>query len=164
LVFKNSTFHNVSGNAISLDGENENKGHYNAEYIEIDNCHFSKILGGALSLLRMGNDESTTGPYLNLKNSTFIDVNNKDLGSVVLLWGVQKLNVDNLLFINSGRGGRALKYEDPGWAISSIDNISLINSGRIETFGKRTGPHVEIKQTQKPLEYKAKYVGYSSPN
>ncbi|WP_051336065.1 chondroitinase-B domain-containing protein [Aquimarina latercula] len=160
IVFKNSTFHNISGNAISLDGENENRGRYNAEYIKIDNCHFSKVMGNAVALLRMGNDESTTGPYLELKNSTFIDVNNKDLGSVVLLWGVQKLNVDNLLFINSGKGGRALKYEDPGWAISRIDHISLINSGRIESFGERTGKNIQIINTQNPTKYPAQYSGY----
>ncbi|WP_299215670.1 chondroitinase-B domain-containing protein [uncultured Aquimarina sp.] len=162
LIFKNSTFHNISGNAISLDGENENRGRYNAEYVKIDKCHFSKVMGNAISLLRMGNDESTTGPYLELKNSTFIDVNNKDLGSVVLLWGVQKLNIDNLLFINSGKGGRAIKYEDPGWAISSIDNISLINSGRIESFGERTGNNIEIIKTEKPLEYLSKYKGFKA--
>ncbi|GAA4113589.1 hypothetical protein GCM10022393_12690 [Aquimarina addita] len=160
LSFKNCKFFNISGNAISLDGENEDRGRYNAEYVEIDNCHFQKVMGNALVLLRMGNDESTTGPYLRLTNSTFIDTNNKDLGSVVLLWGVQKLHIDNLLFINSGRGGRALKYEDPGWAVSTIDNISLINAGRIETFGKRTGANVQIVKTDKPLEYKAKYAGY----
>jgi len=162
LIFKNSTFHNISGNAISLDGENENRGRYNAEYIKIDNCHFSKVMGNAVSLLRMGNDESTTGPFLELKNSTFIDVNNKDLGSVVLLWGVQKLNIDNLLFVNSGKGGRAIKYEDPGWAISTIDNISLINSGRIESFGNRTGSNIQVIKTEKPSEYPARYKGYTT--
>ncbi|WP_378178054.1 chondroitinase-B domain-containing protein [Aquimarina sp. SS2-1] len=162
IVFKNSRFHNISGNAISLDGENEDRGRYNAEYIEIDNCHFSNVMGNAISLLRMGNDESTTGPYLELKNSSFIEVNNKDLGSVILLWGVQKLNIDNLLFINSGKGGRAIKYEDPGWAISSIDNISLINSGRIESFGKRTGSNVQIIKTEKPLEFEPKFNGFKS--
>ncbi|MHA7059679.1 chondroitinase-B domain-containing protein [Aquimarina sp. M1] len=160
IVFKNSMFHNISGNAISLDGENENKGRYNAEYIEIENCLFSNVMGNALSLLRMGNDESTTGPYLELKNTTFINVNNKDLGSAVLLWGVQKLNIDNLLFVNSGKGGRAIKYEDPGWAISSIDNISLINAGRIESFKKRTGENVQIIETENPLEFNPAYTGY----
>ncbi|MBW1298038.1 chondroitinase-B domain-containing protein [Aquimarina litoralis] len=162
IVFKNSIFHNISGNAISLDGENENRGRYNAEYINIDNCHFSKVMGSAISLLRMGNDESTTGPFLELKNSTFVNVNNKDLGSVVLLWGVQKLDIENLVFIDSGKGGRAIKYEDPGWAISSMDRISLINSGRIESFGDRLGTNIEQVNTKQPLTFKAKYAGYSA--
>ncbi|MDH7444855.1 chondroitinase-B domain-containing protein [Aquimarina sp. 2201CG14-23] len=162
LSFKNCKFQKISGNAISLDGENDARGRYNAEYVNIDNCHFQKVMGNAISLLRMGNDESTTGPFLELTNSTFIDVNNKDLGSVVLLWGVQKLNIDNLLFINSGKGGRAIKYEDPGWAISKIDNISLINSGRIETFGERTGSNIQIVKTESPMAYSAKYTGYTT--
>lgn len=161
IVFKNSIFHNISGNAISLDGENENRGRYNVEYIKIDNCHFSKVMGNAISLLRMGNDESTTGPFLELKNSTFVNVNNKDLGSVVLLWGVQKLNMDNLVFVDSGKGGRAIKYEDPGWAISTIDHISLINSGRIESFGDRTGPNIQRINTKDPLTFASKYKGYT---
>ncbi len=134
--FTNSVFHNISGDAISLASEKDDAGRYNAENVTIENCLFYDVMGAALDLYRGGNDESTWGPTLKVSRCTFENVNNKELGSVLRLIGVQKAVVEKNIFSNSGRGGRAIKFEDPRWAIISIDDCCMYNSGRIETFYK----------------------------
>ncbi len=142
ITFKDCLFTNISGVALNINGQTEKKGRYSAEEVTIENCTFDKVMTGAMEITRMGNDESTTGPSVKLKNCDFIETGNKELGSAVLLWGVQQLDIDGLFFYNSGASGRTIRFEDPLWAVSKIDNILSINAGRIESYYKRKGEHV----------------------
>ncbi|GAA4848806.1 polysaccharide lyase 6 family protein [Algivirga pacifica] len=142
VAFRHCTFENISGNAINLNGEREQQGKYNAEYVVMEDCKFYKVMGSALAVTRMGNDESTTGPKVNINRCEFVEVNNKELGSVLLLWGVQQLHIEDVFFQDAGRSGRIIKFEDPAWANSYIDYVLALNSGKIETFYPRAGKHI----------------------
>ncbi|NLR94417.1 polysaccharide lyase 6 family protein [Flammeovirga agarivorans] len=165
IVIKNSEFYNISGVALNINGQAENKGRYSAEEVIIDNCKFENVMTGAMEITRLGNDESTTGPYVSLTNCDFIDVGNKELGSAVLLWGVQKLNVDQLFFFNSGRSGRTIRFEDPNWAVANINNILSIESGRFESYYPRLGENIttvssEMSKEQALSKKKSMQIGF----
>lgn len=134
LVFAYCLFHDISGDAISLSAEKDDRGIYNAEYVTLENCIFINVMGSALDLYRGGNDESTLGPFLKVDHCLFENVNNKELGSVLRLIGVQHATITNSIFSNSGRGGRSIKFEETRWNDCSVSQCDLYNSGRIESF------------------------------
>lgn len=134
IVFRDCLFHTISGDAISISAEKDDNGIYNAENVRIENCIFYNIMGSALDLYRGGNDESTLGPFLNLDHCLFENVNNKELGSVLRLIGVQYAEVNNSIFSNSGSGGRSVKFEETRWDHCVVSNCNLFNAGRIESF------------------------------
>ncbi|MCL2098281.1 MAG: polysaccharide lyase 6 family protein [Bacteroidales bacterium] len=134
LIFTNCTFHDLAGDAISLSAEKEDVGKYNAEYVGISRCRWNSVLGCALNLYRGGNDESTTGPELKMSDCSFDDVNNREQGSVVRLVGVQTVDIDNLRFKDSGRGGCAIRFEERRWDKISVKRCEFINSGEIKSF------------------------------
>ena len=70
----------MSGDAISLAAEKDDAGKYSAEYVEVKNCAFYKVLGYAVDLYRGGSDESTTGPTIVVDHCVLEDVNNKERG------------------------------------------------------------------------------------
>jgi len=134
VIFNNCLFHTISGDAISISAEKDDRGIYNAEFVKINNSIFYNIMGSALDLYRGGNDESTLGPFLEVNNCLFENVNNKELGSVLRLIGVQVASISNSVFSNSGRGGRSVKFEETRWNDCVVINCNLYNSGRIESF------------------------------
>lgn len=134
LVFTDCRFHDIAGDAISLAAEKEDAGKYNAEYVGISGCTWYKVLGCALNLYRGGNDESTTGPELNMNNCRFDDVNNREQGSVVRLIGVQTVTLDKLAFKDSGRGGCAIRFEERRWDKISVSHCTFTNSGKLKSF------------------------------
>lgn len=147
--FTNSTFEDISGIAINLSAEREDKGKYNAEYVILENCLFNGVMGSALDLYRGGNDESTAGPYLKVDHCTFNKVNNTELGSVLRLVGVQWAEITNSIFSNSGQGGRAVFFESPRWSHNRIDYANLYQSGKIDSFyGNVTGKHMYTVQPE----------------
>jgi poly(beta-D-mannuronate) lyase len=134
LRFINCFFHDLSGDAIFLAAEKDDAGKYNAEYVEIRNCSWYKVLGAALNLYRGGNDESTTGPTLQMSHCVFEDVNNREQGYAVKLVGVQEMNLSNLAFSNSGRGGASIFINERRWDKIVITHCNLYNSGKIFSF------------------------------
>jgi poly(beta-D-mannuronate) lyase len=134
LLFTNCTFRDIAGDAISLSAEKEDVGKYNAEYVSLNGCRWHKVLGCALNLYRGGNDESTTGPELKMNDCSFDDVNNREQGSVLRLVGVQTVDIDNLTFKNSGRGGCAIRFEERRWDKISVSRCKFINSGELKSF------------------------------
>lgn len=104
VVLRNSTFSNISGAVLALDEETDDRGIYNAENVVVDNCTFTNIGGAALNLYRGGRDESTFGPILDLKDSTFENVghdNRNKADASVTLHGVQYAMMDNCSFKES---------------------------------------------------------------
>jgi poly(beta-D-mannuronate) lyase len=137
----------MSGDAIYLSAEKDDAGKYSAEYVEVKNCVFYKVLGYAVDLYRGGSDESTTGPTIVVDHSVLEDVNNKERGSGMRLYGVQNVIVRNTSFSNTGRGGASIRFDENSWDKISVTHCNLYNSGRISSFwGKAvTGPIYKIK-------------------
>lgn len=142
IVFENCVFRNMSGAAMDLSTEREDKGIYNAEKIMVRNCIFNNMLAGAINIYRGGNDESTTGPFVTIDHCTFNDVDNREQGCVIKLMGVQYARITNNIFNRCGQGGRSIWFEELPWDDVKVDYNSFYNSGRVQTFqGKLMGTH-----------------------
>ena len=131
LYFNKCSFLDISGEGIGLGAEKNDDGKYSAENIIIVNCSFQKILNAAVNIYRGGNDESTTGPTLVIKNCTFDDSSNQERGATLRLIGVQTAHLNNLSFKNSGRGGAAIKFDECRWDDIRLTNITYDNSGKL---------------------------------
>jgi poly(beta-D-mannuronate) lyase len=134
IQFSNCLFYNISGEAISLASEKEDKGSYNTEHLLLLNCAFANLLTGALDLYRGGNDESTLGPFLTVDHCTFHNVGNIELGSVLKLIGVQHSVIRNTLFSQSGQAGRVARYEDFKGTKNKIHHCNRYKSGKVDSF------------------------------
>lgn len=147
LIFTNCLFRDISGDAIYLAAEKDDAGKYSAEYVEVKNCTFYKVLGHAVDLYRGGSDESTTGPTIIIDHCVLEDVNNKERGAGVRLFGAQNIIVRNTLFSNTGRGGASIKFDETNWDKISVTHCNLYNSGRISSFWGKviTGPMYSLK-------------------
>jgi len=142
VVFVNCLFRNMSGAAIDLTAEKDDKGIYNAEFVVVRNSIFTNMLAGAISVYRGGNDESTTGPFVTIDHCTFNDVDNREQGCVIKLLGVQYARVINSIFNNCGQGGRSVWFEELSWDDVLVDYCNFYNAGRVQTFhGKLYGTH-----------------------
>ncbi|MDX2186429.1 MAG: chondroitinase-B domain-containing protein [Opitutaceae bacterium] len=147
--FKNCRFENISGTALSLRAEWEDKGKYNAEYVTVENCLFVNIMGACLDLYRGGNDESTTGPFLSVNRCTFVNCTNVELGSVLRLIGVQVADVRNNVFVESGMSGRSVRMEDHRWCQMLVSHSNFDTSGRVESYYEdRKGPGLTFLPVQ----------------
>ncbi len=140
VVFENCLFRNMSGSALDLSSEKDDKGMYNAEKVVVRNCVFNNMLAGAINVYRGGNDESTTGPYVVVDHCTFNDIDNREQGCVIKLLGVQYARITNSIFSNSGQGGRTVWFEELSWDDVKVDYCDFYNAGRVQTFhGKLLG-------------------------
>ena len=143
LIIKNSLFNNISGTAIDLSAEKEDKGIYNAENTIIENCVFTNILGSALNLYRGGNDESTLGPFLNVNQCTFNEVDNREKGATLRLIGVQHAKIWNSIFNKSGQGGSSIRLEETIADEILVNYCNFYQSGKItSTYGKISGKFI----------------------
>lgn len=133
VVLRNSTFKNISGAVIALDAENDDMGIYNAENIFVENCRFEDIGWAALNIVRDGRDESTFGPMVVIKNSTFKNVGkdkrNKPRASVGLA-GVQYINFSGCEFTGSAPVKMHLVVGDP---VVRIKDCKLVNTEKVIT-------------------------------
>lgn len=127
----NSKFSDLSGNAISLADETDDKGRYSADDIIIQGCSFSHMLGIPVNIYRGGSDESTAGPYVTVEDCVFDDCCNRERGSVLRLIGPQKLLVKDCRFIDSGRGGYSVRLDETTWEDVAVENCTFRNSGKV---------------------------------
>ncbi len=134
VLIQNSTFTGNAGTSIDFSTEKDDKGIYNVENLTIDNCVFANNLGPAINVYRGGNDESTTGPSVNITNCVFNNVDNRQQSFVVRLLGAQYARVFNCNFINSGAGGRSIWFEEYTWDDIVVDYCNFYNSGRVQNF------------------------------
>ena len=137
MILTNCWFKDFSGYGIALNSENDDRGRYNAEYITISGCTFVDMMGSAIDIYRGGNDESTLGPFVTIEDCDFINICNRELGTAVRMIGVQWSRIGDCRFVDSGKSGRAVWFEDPAWADIEIKDLRLSNSGRIQTFYPR---------------------------
>jgi poly(beta-D-mannuronate) lyase len=130
----NSTFSGNAGTCIDYSTEKDDKGIYNVENLNIDNCIFKNNLNSAINVYRGGNDESTTYSSVTITNCVFDNVDNRQQSFVVRLLGAQYARVFNCNFINSGAGGRSIWFEEYSWDDIQVDFCNFYNSGRVQTF------------------------------
>ncbi len=131
IVLRNSTFSNITGSVLPLNKETEDIGIYNAEKVVIENCKFTNIGSAVLNLYRGGSDESTFGPMLTIKNSTFEKIgkdkhNTSDAS--LLLHGVQLADIRNNQFKDSQPIKLHMVNGDP---VTNIENCEFINTPKI---------------------------------
>jgi len=123
IVLTNCTFENISGHVLNLDKEIDDVGIYNVEDVEVVDCVFKDVGGSAIKLHRGGRDESTFGPILKLKDSSFDNVGhdkrNKN-DAAVLIHGVQLAHMNNLNFLNSKKLKMHLIVGEPVIQLSNI--------------------------------------------
>jgi poly(beta-D-mannuronate) lyase len=150
VVFDKCIFRNMSGSAIDMSSEKDDKGMYNAENIVVKNCVFYNMLANAISIYRGGNDESTTGPSVTIDHCIFNDVDNREQGAVIKLLGVQYARVLHSSFYNCGQGGRSIWFEELAWDDIKVDDCNFYNAGKVQSFhGNLLGnqiTHVQPKQ------------------
>lgn len=131
VIISGCHFADLSGNAISLADETDDKGRYSADDITIKDCDFSHMLGIPVNIYRGGSDESTAGPYVNISGCTFTDCCNRERGSVLRLIGPQLLTVEGCLFEDSGRGGASVRLDETTWEKVTVSDCTFRNSGRV---------------------------------
>ncbi|SEL61690.1 poly(beta-D-mannuronate) lyase [Pseudoxanthomonas sp. GM95] len=90
----------VSGRIVSAAAETDDGGTYNAERVEIVGSQFTRIGGAVVDLYRGGTDESTFGPALDVRDSTFRQVGRRDDASLRLR-GVQHVQLVGNTFDDS---------------------------------------------------------------
>ncbi len=93
IKIEDSSFSNISGSVVKLNGETDDYGMYNVETLKVSGSKFSDIQGPALNVYRGGRDESTFGPFVWVKDSEFVNAASSG-GPSVLLHGVQVLKIE----------------------------------------------------------------------
>lgn len=143
---ENCMFYNISGAGIAYNAEKEDRGIYNVEHILIQDCLFSNILGSAIDIYRGGNDESTTGPAVEIYNCTFNEVDNKEQGSAIKLVGPQFIRFSHNNIYQSGQGGRSVECREFRYHDILIENSNFYEAGKVETFyPKNIGHNTAVK-------------------
>ncbi len=131
IVIENCYFHDLSGNAVDYGAEREDIGRYNAENITLRGCVFENLLGLGVNIYRGGSDESTGGPCVVIEGCEFRNVCNKGRGSALRAIGVQDLTIEDCRFVDSGRGGAAIRLDDTPWEKIVVKGCTMRNSGRV---------------------------------
>jgi poly(beta-D-mannuronate) lyase len=96
VTIKGSRFTDVSGSVLDLAGEAAGSGLYGGETIEITGSQFTRLDAPVLDIRRDGTDESTFGPRVRVRGSTFRDVGSGQPS--MALDGAQVVNLDANLF------------------------------------------------------------------
>jgi poly(beta-D-mannuronate) lyase len=96
VTIRGSRFTDIGGVVLDLAGEAGGLGLYGAERVDITGSQFTRLGGPVLDLLRGGTDESTFGPRVWVKGSTFRDV--APGHPSMRLDGVQVVKLDGNLF------------------------------------------------------------------
>ncbi|MDR2556815.1 MAG: hypothetical protein LBC49_03780 [Bacteroidales bacterium] len=134
LFFSDCEFFNISGDAIFLSTEKDDRGTYNAENIIVKNSSFYNILSSAINVYRGGSDESTAGPSLIFSGNKINSVDNRERGAAVRLTGVQDILIENSEFAYSGRGGCSIRFDEASFDVIKVKNNTFSNSGKIFSF------------------------------
>lgn len=93
----NSAFKNISGIPFKFDGETDDFGIYNVEYLIIKDSTFADLRGPVASIYRGGRDESTFGPHAFITGSAFSNVGGGE-APLAILHGTQNIKLkDNAL-------------------------------------------------------------------
>lgn len=131
ILLSNCKFKNISGHVLNMDKEIDDAGIYNAENVIIENCQFNNIGGSAVKLYRGGKDESTFGPLLWIRDSSFENIGHDKRNkneSAIHLHGVQYAELSNLSIKDSRKIHLHLIVGDP---VIKLKDIELVGSEEI---------------------------------
>ena len=84
-----------------------------------------------MDVYRGGADESTLGPDIKFTNNVVSNVDNRPDLPLIQLYGVQRTEINNNQFKNSGSAGTLIKYTDVVRARHILGKNSFIESGPI---------------------------------
>lgn len=80
----------------------EERGNYNAEFVNFTNCKFDNIQQNVIHFYRGGYDESTIGGYLTLSDNTFTKCGKKEKSGILLKTrGIINVHINNNTFQNN---------------------------------------------------------------
>lgn len=89
-------------NGIELAAEKDDKGDYNAEVLNIEQCNFNSIQQNTINFYRGGYDESTIGGILNIKNSQFSNCGESEKSEILVQTrGIINVDISNNSFANN---------------------------------------------------------------
>ena len=97
----------------------------------MDNNTFSKASGVLMDIYRGGNDESTLGPQLYVRNNQFKECNSSD-EALIQLTGVQRTRFTGNTFNNCNTGKTLFIYKDIVRADHLQEKNTFISSGSIQ--------------------------------
>lgn len=129
IVIDHCTFRNYSGDVFEFDNETTAKGLYNVEKLKITNSVFENGSGTVSDMVRGGNDESTMGPHFVFSGNQVINCSSKE--PLIELYGTQRSEIENNVFINSNPQHIILQYVDVVKAYHLLKGNRLENSGKI---------------------------------
>lgn len=132
IIFTGNTLSNNEVNLFMMNEEKDNKGYYNAEHILIASNTIRNQTGSLINVYRGGNDESTMGPSLNLKNNVLTHCHTPLGDPFVYLYGTQHSLIENNQFTDCNKNKVLIKYEDIVRAAHLIRNNRFQSSGIIE--------------------------------
>ena len=112
IVISNNRFVNNACDILLLNSERDDRGYYGAEKIVFDKNILERIRGTILDVYRGGADESTLGPDIKFTNNVVSHVDNRPDLPLIQLYGVQRTEINNNQFKNSGSAGTLIKYTD----------------------------------------------------
>jgi poly(beta-D-mannuronate) lyase len=145
IILRNSHFSNIHCNGITMTGERDNKGYYNAEKLVLDQNWFTNQQGVLLDIYRGGNDESTMGPSLVFSNNRISDCSTGENKALIRLYGTQRSLVEKNHFSGCNPGSTLVHYEDVVRASHLFRNNFLQRSGSIreDKFVEKRNNRVE---------------------
>ena len=89
-------------NGIELAAETNDKGDYNAEFVNIIGCTFDNISQNVINYYRGGYDESTIGGNLLVKNNSFTNCGRNEKSKILIKTrGIINVNINNNIFSNN---------------------------------------------------------------
>jgi poly(beta-D-mannuronate) lyase len=134
IVMSNNVFMNSDCNKIMMESEKEDKGYYSAERITLTNNVFLHQEGVILNVYRGGNDESTMGPILVLRNNSFeVCTTANPETPLISLYGVQHSLIEKNNFQHCNGGSVLIKFGDAVRANHLFKNNTLQKSGSMIT-------------------------------
>ena len=89
-------------NGLELAAETDDKGDYNAEFVNISNCNFETIQSNVINFYRGGYDESTIGGNLLVEGSLFKNCGKREKSKILIKTrGIINVDITNNTFNNN---------------------------------------------------------------
>jgi poly(beta-D-mannuronate) lyase len=101
ISFSNTTMANCESGLV-LAAETDDKGDYNAEFLNVVNCRFNSIDQNVINFYRGGYDESTIGGNLLLKGNTFQNCGKSEKSKILIKTrGIINVDIVDNTFANN---------------------------------------------------------------
>jgi len=108
----------------------EEKGDYNAEMVNFNNCKFINVQKNIIHFYRGGYDESTIGGFLTLSNNTFTGSGKKEKSGVL----IKTRGIINVFIFDNTFQNNPIKLVAVLWGVKNNhhSNNTVIQSGKIK--------------------------------